>query len=234
MKKVIKEVTACKENHRNKVITLPTIIKDISKRKIFFIVVSSFMFVLFAVLYFVLGTYQFFSLSSLTPSTFDTIIAFYPYSIYIYISFFPYIIIGYIKIVNLKENLHCFIYSYTISGIVSCIIFFFYPISLPLEYDLFFQKVEVDPITSRLIKLIYNYDVLSNSFPSQHVLFIFLIMLHFIKSKSFLVFHFWGTLIIFSTLTFKRHYFVDIIASITLSSLIHCFFYYKVAYYSKQ
>jgi len=210
-------------------IKLPVIAQDFDSRKKGFLIIG-----LFFAIYNLLGRWQIFSLKSFTLDIFDTNIPFIPYSIYVYMSHIPYITIGYLMIAYFKEKLNAFIYSYTVLGAVSSLIFLFYPVRLPHEFDSFFQETQVDIKTTILIRLLHNYDVLGCSFPSQHVLFVLLIILHFIRSKYLWIFLFWGGLIIVSTLTFKRHYFVDVIASIVLTFMIHWFFYYKVTYYDNR
>jgi membrane-associated phospholipid phosphatase len=159
----------------------------------------------------------------------DRAVPFLPWSVLIYVSeyiFFPTV---YIVCRNM-DNLNKYLYSFFATQSISCLIFLFWPTIYPRE--LFPVPSDVNPLLAGIWTWLRETDAPTNCLPSLHVSTVYLSAYIFLdeQREKFPFFIIWGTLIAFSTLPTKQHYFVDIIAGWALSVAAYWFFHRKVKY----
>ena len=124
----------------------------------------------------------------------------------------------YFAIVDSKTY-YCLLASDVCGMLICFVIYYFFPTTVPrptiIGTDFF----------SNLVKYIYASDNPYNCFPSIHVLSSFLPILFtfkYNKSRIMKVFTLIsGIMIILSTLFVKQHYFLDVLASLILSSILY-------------
>jgi len=134
-----------------------------------------------------------------------------------YLSWFAYNIIFCLSI---RSGAKDFVRLMTVFVVIHALIFVFFPIELPRTYD--------PERLSRFSRLVLSGDQPRNCCPSLHVSFVVLTLLLApylgISRRLIIIFSLWGSLIIVSVLFVRQHYFLDILASIALSSLGIYFF----------
>jgi len=154
-------------------------------------------------------------------STFDSKIPFIPQFIYFYVSWYAMLFL--IPFLLYKKNFECFekyIWSSSISIVISFFIYFFYPTSIVRG------TITLNNITGLITQFIYAIDTpILNCFPSMHCLLSFFFIFYIInlKNTSFFIKMFvavWSLLIVASTLFVKQHILADVISAFVFAVLI--------------
>lgn len=138
----------------------------------------------------------------------DKAIPFLPFMIFIYVS---YLVYAFIVIARSKDDQQVTeIFYITHIQLFICLCFFIlYPVTYPRETFYY-----ANPITHLFNQFWIWFDAPNNCFPSLHTANCCL-AIHFSQDKEKRwIYTAWGMLIIFSTLTCKQHYIVDILAGI--------------------
>lgn len=159
----------------------------------------------------------------------DRAVPFLPWTVLIYVSeyfFFPAV---YITCRDMK-NLNKYLYSFFATQAFSCVIFFFWPTVYPRE--LFPIPTDVNPYLGMIWTWLREADAATNCLPSLHVSTVYLSAYIFLDEQraKFPFFLTWATLIAFSTLPTKQHYFVDILSGWALSVFFYWLFHRKLQY----
>ena len=155
---------------------------------------------------------------------------FWPWSVLIYTSEYFYFAFVYI-LLKQEDNINQYLYSYFFAQVIACFFFIFYPVAYPRE--LFPLPNDLPVWLQGFWAWLRNADAPTNCLPSMHVTSVYLSAFAFISDKQmklFWVFFIWSTLIAFSTLSTKQHYFVDIVAGIILAILCYRWFHYDQKY----
>ncbi len=146
----------------------------------------------------------------------DNLIPFLPLTIFIYqftylLWFLPYFFVKKI------EPLRKLTWSYISLIFISGIIFLVFPVEIVRP------EMIVGGLVGWLTNTFYSMDLPYNAFPSIHASFTFLIGLFSFKymKKIRLIIYLIGALIIISTLTFKQHYFLDVILGMVLAAVVY-------------
>lgn len=159
----------------------------------------------------------------------DRVIPFIPWTVLIYVSEYIFFTVVYIVCKDMK-NLNKYLYSFFCTQAFSCLIFFFWPTVFPR--GLFPVPSDVHPVIGSVWTWLRENDAATNCFPSLHVSTVYLSTYIFRdeQREKFPFFLIWGTLIAFSTLPTKQHYFVDILAGWLLSVFAYWLFHRKIQY----
>ncbi|MBC7385731.1 MAG: phosphatase PAP2 family protein [Cryobacterium sp.] len=159
----------------------------------------------------------------------DRMVPFVPWTVLIYVSEYLFFTAVYLVCKDM-DNVNKYIYSFFTTQALSCLIFFVWPTVFPRER--FPIPDDINPALGTLWMWLRNQDKATNCFPSLHVSTVYLSVYIFRdeqreKLPFFLV---WGTLIAFSTLPTKQHYFADILAGWALSMFSYWLFHRKIKY----
>jgi len=159
----------------------------------------------------------------------DEVVPFVPWTVLIYVSEYVYFTVIYI-ICRDMENVNKYLYSFFSVQLLSCIVFYFWPTVYPRE--LFPLPADLHPFLRGVWDWLRNQDAPTNCFPSLHVSTVYLSAFIFRdeQREKFPFFLIWGTLIAFSTLPTKQHYFVDVVAGWLLSFAAYYFFHRVIQY----
>lgn len=166
--------------------------------------------------YFFTNAFQFFPEVVVNPSWIDRNVPYIPWTVAIYISYF---ILMFLPLLVCREEriFYRMWTSYMIVAMTSCIIFLFFP----TRYTWHPPSHEQDVF--RFLRIFLTHaETDFNAFPSLHVsnsvvgAFTYLWYRHYGKGTVFLI---WGILVAMSTVTVKRHFFVDSIGAFLLAAL---------------
>lgn len=177
----------------------------------------------------VVFTYRFVSLTTFQRShelslltSLDTMIPFIPESVFFYISFYLFWLPPALSNkISIKE-------FWRLVGIV--MIGFFVTFAFHLWKPSSYPRPEIsdneilNDWSAYIVKKIIYWDLPNNTFPSSHVMTVMLWMLFTSNKAAKWPFRFyctWGILVIFSTLTVKQHYLVDVLASVVIAVSIY-------------
>lgn len=180
-------------------------------------------------MYYFTNHFLFFPARELPFLSIDRSIPFVPWTIFIYMSEYLFFTTVYLMVQNM-DNLNKYFYSFFTTQALSCLIFFFFPTIFPR--DLYPIPDDTHPVVGSVFHFLRNMDAATNCFPSLHVSTVYLSAYIFFdeqreKLPFFLI---WGTLIAFSTLPTKQHYFVDIAAGFALSVVAYFTFHRWLPY----
>lgn len=159
----------------------------------------------------------------------DKSIPFVPWTVWVYNTEFFLFFSAYILSKDMV-NANKYLYSFLTLQIISVIIFLFWPTTYPR--DQFPLGDGVDHLTRSFFANFRNVDTPGNCIPSMHVGSVYISTFLFIdEQRKKLPFYFlWASLISFSTLTTKQHYFADVVAGFALAALLWVIFNRLVPY----
>lgn len=182
-------------------------------------------------LYFVTNHHPYFTPKELPMSWIDEAVPFVPWTVLIYVSEYFYFTFVYMLCRN-HRVLNQYLYAFFCTQLFSCAIFFFFPTTYPR--DLFPIPEGTNGFIESVWIWLRNQDAATNCFPSLHVSTVYLSAFIFWKvdTKLFRFFLIWGTLIALSTLPTKQHYFVDILAGVSLGLSSYWYFFVKMKYFN--
>jgi membrane-associated phospholipid phosphatase len=125
---------------------------------------------------------------------------------------------------SIKNDTKKFIRLATGLVVVHALIFIFYPVEFPRNYDL--------NSLCAVNKFLLNCDNPQNCLPSLHVSLIFLTLLSAqllgISKKMRYFFIIWGMIIMISVIFVKQHYIIDVMAGIIVTTIyFYLFFLFK-------
>jgi|TARA_R110001583_G_scaffold16347_4_gene67114 membrane-associated phospholipid phosphatase len=159
-------------------------------------------------------------------TSFDQAIPFLPWTVWIYHSIVPVIVMTMFLLVQTRR---LFFTTFWSSFLVTVVINLFY-----ILFPSFYPRPELSPdgITEYLVQLSYTIDNSSNTFPSGHVAFAWLMFwgsFYSQKAKEIpllrRMFLLWAIGLSLSTLTLKMHYIIDIVGGFAVGTF--CFFLVK-------
>lgn len=181
------------------------------------------------VMYHLTNHYPVFTPRELPLLSIDRAIPFIPWTVLIYVSEYFFFMAVYLACKDM-ENVNKYIYSFFTTQSFSCLIFLLWPTIFPR--DLYPIPDGTHPLVDGVWMWLRENDAATNCFPSLHVSTVYLSAFIFRdeQREKFPFFLGWGTLIAFSTLPTKQHYFIDIVAGLGLSLLAYWFFHRKVKY----
>jgi membrane-associated phospholipid phosphatase len=174
------------------------------------------LFVYFLIQGYVSNEYNF-----LTP--FDTAFPFMPEFVWIYQSLLPVIALTMVLLVKSKRLFFNTFWSCLVATVVIHLFWLVFPS--------FYPRPEIDPVTlsEAFVQLSYEIDNSSNTFPSGHVAFSWIMYLGARKSElakktSGLsnLYLLWALGVSLSTLAIKMHYVIDVIGGLAIASF--CFY----------
>lgn len=140
----------------------------------------------------------------------DRAIPFLPWTIWIYQSTVPFMFIIYLLIQN-PDTLNRMVYAFCALLLSSAIIFYFFPTTVPR--DLYPIPKKTDAWTRWNFEKLREVDKPVNCVPSMHVSMTILFTFLLWQEQQHLLPYFalFGLAIIFSTMTTKQHYAIDVI-----------------------
>ena len=192
------------------------------------VVLIVFLLGLQALLYFV--TKNFNSSFHLIGSSYDDLIPFIKYFIYVYHSWYPCLVLVWILLFYFdRDKCINFIVTGILSMIIGNIIFLAYPTTV-LRPD-----IVVNDFTSLVVSITYNADSPVNCMPSMHCIFcfisIFCLFNSKIKNRYKIPICLYFVLIVLSTLFVKQHVIIDVISAFIISSC--CYLVSKLNFFEK-
>lgn len=169
--------------------------------------------------YFFTINWHFFPMVDLQPSSIDIAIPYLSWTTVIYISYF---FLLFLPLLVCEEDIFFNMYTAYLSVIgISCCIFFFFPTRYAWAQE---SSYTVDGDFYNLLRLtIAGLDGEFNACPSMHVSISLTGALTYLWHKrcargvGFLI---WGMLVTMSTLTAKRHFFIDVVAATVITLLV--------------
>jgi membrane-associated phospholipid phosphatase len=179
------------------------------KDKLKLIVLACFAFLFF---YMLPNHISIFTPKYLNLLEFEKKIPFLSWTIWVYMSDYVFIVLAF-YILKDRININRMFYSFIVFCILSMFVFYLYPVTYPRPV------INYEGINGFMFAFLHSIDTPSNCMPSLHVGMSYLLSYAFLYEQRVLFFPFfiWATLISFSTLTTKQHYFVDIIGGIVFS-----------------
>ena len=172
------------------------------------------------------GTFHIGNAYNVPKTIVDELIQFTPWTVWIYIISYVYLFAPFV-VTKDKEEIDKFLYSFISLSTVSCLIFFFFPTTVPrhefvVAPDTFF-------LTKMSLEILRKLDVPFNCLPSLHVSTATLCYLFVARVKR--QWH-WGFLIMsvaisVSTMSTKQHHFYDCIAGFVLGVIFFRMFFNK-------
>tara|TARA_Y100000593_G_scaffold18175_1_gene36355 strand:+ start:1110 stop:1730 length:621 start_codon:yes stop_codon:yes gene_type:complete len=149
---------------------------------------------------------------------FDEAIPFMPQHVWIYHSMLPVIVATMLLFVHTKRIFFTTFWACLITGLVLNISYVFFPSFYPRP------EFEVNTLSEAMVYLTYQVDGSSNTFPSGHVAFAWIMFLGAAHSEAAkriqglqALYLLWAIGISLSTLTLKQHYIVDVFSGIFLA-----------------
>ncbi|MBI3534507.1 MAG: phosphatase PAP2 family protein [Deltaproteobacteria bacterium] len=144
----------------------------------------------------------------------DQAVPFMSFTVWVYLTHL-FFVISVVYFFNDDIIFSRFFYALNIGSLLSIVIFFFYPTTIERKAHIFNFANEM------VFWFVYTLDNPVNCFPSLHVFWVMigLIPLFYKKPNGFIWIFAWGMLIIFSTMTTKQHYFVDVLGGTLLAFL---------------
>ncbi len=173
----------------------------------------------------------------------DQKIPYLPESVWVYISLFVFVPLSF-WLHRCTISINRFLYGYLTLFLVSCMIFYFFPVTYPRHlfpdipplnrhpsgFNPFLSILEL--MTQFLVNTLRTVDTPRNCTPSLHVSTAFLIALGFLEDQKryFPLFLTWAILLSVSTLTMKQHYLWDVASGFILGVFTYLVFH-RVLYY---
>ena len=160
----------------------------------------------YAVLYYLNNNYQYFDLWHVPRTTFDDLISFSPYWIWVYLTAYLLPVFMFFYLSRLKLHLH-FLELFFILTILTNIFFFLFPttidrVSVPID--------GVDPLTKLAFEILFSTDKPFTCFPSTHVSTSFVAAMSVRQfPKVFMIFIGFSALISYSAMAIGQHYLYD-------------------------
>jgi len=166
-----------------------------------------------------------FQLFHYLPTWVDDRIYLWPPAVYVYILYYPLFVASFLLVKDmrvLKKGFMAFVYA----ELITCFCFLIYPVVVDRP-----SLVSVNDSSSWILTKVWAIDTAVNSFPSQHVTFIwvcaFMVSMAY-RSRKWVV----GSavlvaiLISVSTVLVKQHYVWDVIAGAIVAA-VSCFFAFR-------
>jgi membrane-associated phospholipid phosphatase len=143
----------------------------------------------------------------------DTWMPFWPISGLVYFSVFPLLLGTYAAIDDLEEATR-FLYASLLAQTIAMTAFLLWPTRYPRE--LYALPADAGVVGGALVSFCHTHDAALNCLPSLHVSTVVLCVCALRTHRMFAPALLGGTLLIGSTLTFKQHYFLDVVAGLVL------------------
>lgn len=203
---------------------LPIFVNPKNKYLVGFIV-----FIILATLYLTANHFHFFKPQLLPFSWVDSVVPFWPYTVWVYTSEYIFFIAVYMTCKDLV-NLNKYVYSIFVLWLVSIIVFWIWPTTFPRE--LFALPEDLNSLTYLVFSGLRMIDTPANCCPSLHVSSVYLSSFIFLddQRRKFPFFFLWATAIAASTLTTKQHYLIDVVTGFLMAGLTYWIFHKHVGY----
>ncbi len=159
----------------------------------------------------------------------DQVTPFVPSSLWLYLSIYLMMILAVWQIRDLL-NFTKYFYSSVAHFLITAVIFLLWPTYYPRQaYPL---PDETDILTKMGFQFMRLADTPANCCPSLHVSCAFLTAFLFLEEKreKFPYFFIWASLVAFSTMTTKQHYFLDVLGGFTMAVISYIYFYRFCSY----
>lgn len=190
-----------------------------SKIRILFVAYSYF-----AIPYLLLNHFHLFEPVELYLFPFEKSLPLVPSTIWIYLTdyFLPVLVLFLVKE---DRHLRKLVGAFFTLLALHYLVFLFYPTAYPRVE----VPADVTGLTGIAFTALHWIDTPANCFPSGHVSICYLgaFTMYHVNRYQFPFFLLWATLISFSTMTTKQHYFLDIISAVVLAYVVHFFFWRK-------
>ena len=159
----------------------------------------------------------------------DQLIPFLPNTVLIYVSEFFLFWAVYILSKDLT-NANKYLYTFMTIQFVSCMIFWIWPTTFPRH--LFPLPENLNAITYTIFSKLRVADSPASCAPSLHVSSCYVASFVFLNEqrRKLPFFFLWASLIAFSTLTTKQHYFIDVILGFLMAVITYWIFHRVVDY----
>ena len=165
-------------------------------------------------------------------TSFDEAIPFLPWTVWIYHSIVPVIVVTMFLLVRARKLFFTTFWSCVLATVVINVFYIAFPSFYPRP------ELSLETFTDSLVALSYEIDNSSNTFPSGHVAFAWIMFWgawfskrsqeELVLRKMYLLWAIWLSI---STLTMKMHYVVDVVGGFAVGTF--CFFVAK-AYISRR
>lgn len=155
----------------------------------------------------------------------DRAMPFWPWTVWIYFTEYAFFVYAYFFMKDLRLVTRYY-YAYMLILLASVAVFMIYPVGFPRN-DF---PVTGDSLSELALNFLRTYmDAPNNCLPSLHVSSCYISSLCFWQeSKPKAIFLcFWSTLVAFSTMTTKQHYFLDVWTAMLLTAFSYWLFFYK-------
>lgn len=182
-------------------------------------IIILFMTGLYVTLYFASSVFYIGQAGYFMLTPLDHGLPFLPWTSLVYVMLYPFLFYMCFDIKN-YQNLNKVLYAFMFLIISSCLIFILYPVAYPRE---FYPLPYTNNLGVNLLRAVRMLDRPVNCFPSLHVSSVYLFSFAFWHEcrKKFAIFMAISTAISLSTLTTKQHYILDVIAGLTLATVIY-------------
>jgi membrane-associated phospholipid phosphatase len=149
---------------------------------------------------------------------------FLPWTIWVYQSTVPYMLVLYLLAQN-TDNLNRLLFAFTTLLITSALFFFFLPTTI--SRDAYPIPDNIDFLTRLNFEQLRAVDHPVNCVPSMHVSMTLLFTLFFLHEHPgwWPALSIWTLLIIWSTMTTKQHFIIDVMAGAGLGVLVYALFF---------
>lgn len=180
--------------------------------------VASISYASFVLLYTLTGNLHLQPPAMLSPSLIDRAIPFLDWTVWIYHSQFLLLALN-IALLKNRENLSRVFYALNFASLLSFLIFFIYPTTIPR------MPLDDAGLTRTALATLYAIDAPTNCFPSLHISLAWLsaagVWREYGKRGAAIIM--WTLLISVSTMTTKQHFFIDVaggLAVVVLSQFL--------------
>lgn len=159
--------------------------------------------------------------ATLRLTAIDLAVPFWPASGWLYASVYLLLLCTFVAMRDFGQTSR-FLYACLFAQAAAAAIFIAYPTVYPRE--LFPVPADTHPLNAALVDFWRQLDAPANCLPSLHVAVTFLCLATLQGIRSILAIAA-GALLCLSTLTFKQHYFADVLAGLALGVLSHAMFF---------
>jgi membrane-associated phospholipid phosphatase len=155
-------------------------------------------------------------------TTVDRAIPFWPVSGVLYFGAFVLLLLTFIALWTDRERATCFLYACLLAQVLGMLCFLLWPTAYPRE--LYPLPASTSRLGATLVAWCRSNDLALNCLPSLHVSTVVICVLALRGSRWFLLALLAGLPLALSTLTFKQHYVLDVMAGAALGWLASALF----------
>jgi len=174
-----------------------------------------------ALLYIVPNRWQVVPPEYLTPTSLDSAVPFWPASGLVYLSIYLFIPATFVALRDFAV-VSRFVYACLFAQLIAAVCFVVWPTAYPRGLYL---VPTASPLGAALVDIVRSMDTPANCLPSLHVSSVVLCAVALRADRGTRLGFLLAVPLAFSTLTFKQHYFVDVLAGLALGLLAGLLFF---------